>query len=96
MELLRVKVKKEISRNALEKQIAEAIDIAERTCGKAKVRIHAAYLAAHNVAIIDISKDVGEFIAERFIELLTELYGETSFETEKIRNESNLGIKENL
>jgi len=96
MQVCRFKLNKNVSREQIEEKIAFAVISAECTFGQAKVRLHAAYLAADNKVVIDVSSPVGEHIAEVFTGLLIKEYGEHSFTVERVRHESSPGIKENL
>lgn len=96
MQVCRFKFNKDISRKQIEEHIAFAVISAECTFGQAKVRLHAAYLAADNKVVIDVSSSVGEHIAEVFTGLLIKNYGEQSFEVERVRNESHSGAEKNL
>lgn len=66
----------------LEDVVACAILNAERTFGKAKVRVYASYTVAENPprCLIDISSEVGRFTAETFVEMVIRFVGEKNFE----------------
>jgi len=76
--------KKEVTRKFIEEQVAFAILSAECTFGQAKVRLSAAYLAADNKVVIDVSSKVGEHIAEVFTGLMIKFFGEQGFTVERI------------
>lgn len=77
--------KKEVSREFIEGQIAFAILSAECTFGQAKVRLNAAYLAADNKVVIDVTSKIGEHIAEVFTGLMIKFLGEQGFTVERIK-----------
>lgn len=86
----RFKFHEDIGKAVIEEQILRAIETAEYTFGQAKVRLHAAYLAAKNKVVIDTSSDVGEYIAQIFIGLMTTKLGEDKFTVERIRRKEDL------
>ncbi len=86
----RLKFCEDIGKDAIEEQIVRAIETAEYTFGQAKVRLHAAYLAAKNKVVIDTSSEVGEYIAQIFIGLMTTKLGEDKFTVERIRKGDKL------
>ncbi len=96
MNVCRFKINAKVSKADIEEKITFAIVSAECTFGKAKVRLNAAYLAADNKVVIDVTSLVGEHIAEIFTGLLIKDFGERSFTVERVRDESHQGIKANL
>ena len=68
-----------ISKELIEEQIALAVITAECLFGPAKVRLHAGYLAADGKAVIDVSGEVGEHIAQVFTGLMIKQLGEDAF-----------------
>jgi len=84
-DVCKFKFQESIGKEAIEEQIARAIKTAEYTFGQAKVRLHAGYLATNNKAVIDVSSEVGEYIAQIFIGLMTDRLGEDKFTMERIR-----------
>jgi len=76
-----------IKEDAIEERIALAIITAECTFGQAKVRLNASYLASGNKAVIDVSSEVGEHIAQVFTGLMTRQYGEDKFTVKRIKGE---------
>ena len=74
-----------ISKEFIESQMAIAITTAECTFGPARVRLGAGYLAAKGKAIIDVSNEVGEHIAQVFTGLMSRHVGEHNFKIEKIK-----------
>jgi hypothetical protein len=84
-QLLRFKFKKSVTKKLIEGQIAIAILTAEATFAQAKVRLHAGYVVSKNKAVIDVSSDVGEHIAQVFTGLMTRLVGETNFTVNKVK-----------
>jgi len=84
-DVCKFKFQDEIGKEAIEDEMARAIKTAEYTFGQAKVRLHAGYLATNNKAVIDVSSEVGEYIAQIFIGLMTDRLGEDKFTMERIR-----------
>jgi len=68
-----------ISKEAIEERITLAIVTAECVYGPAKVRLHAGYSAADGKAVIDVSGEVGEHIAQVFTGLMIKHLGEDAF-----------------
>jgi len=89
-DVCKFKFHEKVGKKAIEKQIARAIETAEYTFGPAKVRLHAGYLATDDKAAIDASSDVGEYIAQIFIGLMTRKLGEDKFTVERIRRKEDL------
>ena len=89
-DVCKFKFNESIGKKVIEKQIARAIETAEYTFGQAKVRLHAGYLATNDKAVIDASSDVGEYIAQIFIGLMTRKLGEDKFTVERIRRSEEL------
>ena len=83
--ICRFEFDKSVSKQDIEEKIALAIITAECTFGKPKVRLHAAYLASDNKAVIDVSSRVGEHIAEVFTGLMSREIGEDTFSVERMR-----------
>jgi len=96
MQVCRFKLNKKLHREQVEEKIAFAVISAECTFGQAKVRLNAAYVAADNKVVIDVSSPVGEHIAEVFTGLLIKEYGEQSFTVERVRDEGHSRTKETL
>ena len=88
MQVCRFKMKKHVSRDELEKIITFAIISAECTYGQARVRLNASYLAIDSKAVIDVSSEVGEHIAQIFTGLLIREIGEEEFTVERITKDS--------
>lgn len=84
-DICKFKFQEKIGKKAIEKQIARAIETAEYTFGPAKVRLHASYLATDDKVAIVTSSEVGEYIAQIFIGLMTRQLGEDKFTVERIR-----------
>lgn len=89
-DVCKFKFRENVGRKTIEKQIARAIETAEYTFGQAKVRLHAGYMATNNKAVIDASSEVGEYIAQIFIGLMTRKFGEDKFTVERIRGKDDL------
>jgi len=89
-DVCKFKFHEKISKKTIEKEIARAIETAEYTFGQAKVRLHAAYLATNSKVVVDASSDVGEYIAQIFIGLMTRKLGEDKFTVERIRKKDEL------
>lgn len=90
-EICKFTFKKEVGQEFIEGQIAFAILSAECTFGQAKVRLNAAYLAADNKVVIDVSNKVGEHIAEIFTGLMIKFIGEKEFTVERIKGGKHEG-----
>lgn len=75
-----------VSKQFVEDKIACSIFVAEYAFGKASVRIDAAYTVADNPprCLIDVSSDVGRYIAEDLADTMIKLKGERSFEIFKV------------
>ncbi len=86
-EICRFKFKEGVTKEAIEEQIALAIITAECTFGQPRVRLHASYLAADAKAVIDVSSDVGEHIAQVFTGLMMRKVGEENFTVERIKKQ---------
>ena len=84
-EVCRFKFMDGISKEMIEEQITAAIISAECTFGQARVRLHASYAASDGKAVIDVSSDVGEHIAQVFTGLMTRQIGEKNFTVEWIK-----------
>jgi len=84
-EVCRFKFKDGISKVMIEEQIALAVITAECTFSQARVRLHASYAASDGKAVIDVSSDVGEHIAQVFTGLMIRKLGEENFSVERIR-----------
>jgi len=89
-DVCKFKFNEKVSKKTIEKEITRAIETAEYTFGQAKVRLHAGYLATNSKVVIDASSDVGEYIAQIFIGLMTRKLGEDKFTVERIRKKDEL------
>ncbi|HAH21651.1 MAG: hypothetical protein A2Y00_05390 [Omnitrophica WOR_2 bacterium GWF2_43_52] len=89
-DVCKFKFLEKVGKKTIEKEIARAIETAEYTFGQAKVRLHAGYLATNDKAVIDASSEVGEYIAQIFIGLMTRKLGEDKFTVERIRRSDEL------
>ena len=87
-EICRFKFKEGVTKETIEEQIALGIITAECTFGQPRVRLHASYLAVDGKAVIDVSSDVGEHIAQVFTGLMIRTVGEKGFTVERIRKEN--------
>lgn len=78
--------RKDVSKEFVENSINCAIFLAEFTFGKARVRLDAAYTVVNDPArcLIDVSTEVGRFIAEEVADTMIKLRGERSFEIFKV------------
>lgn len=83
-EICRFKFKEGVTKEKIEEQIALGIITAECTFGQARVRLHASYAAANGKAVIDVSDEVGEHIAQVFTGLMIRTVGEKGFTVERI------------
>ncbi len=86
-EICRFKFKEGVTKEAIEEQIALGIITAECTFGKARVRLHAGYAVSDGKAVIDVSDEVGEHIAQVFTGLMIRTVGEENFTVERIRKQ---------
>jgi len=86
--LCRFEFDKTLTKKEIEENMALAIITAECVFGKPKVRLNAAYLASKSKAVIDVSSDVGEHIAQVFTGLISRQVGEENFTVERIRNKN--------
>ena len=86
-QICRFKFKEGVTKGLIEEQIALAIITAECTFGQAMVRLHAGYAAIDAKAVIDVSSDVGEHIAQVFTGLMIRKVGEENFTVERIRKD---------
>ncbi|MDD5108316.1 MAG: hypothetical protein PHC29_02220 [Candidatus Omnitrophica bacterium] len=84
-DICKFKFQEKIGKKAIEKEIARAIETAEYNFGQARVRLHTSYLATNDKIAIDTSSDVGEYIAQIFIGIMTRKLGEDKFTVERIR-----------
>lgn len=89
-EICKFSFKQHISKKILEEHITLAIVTAECVFSQAKVRLHAGYTATDDKAVIDVSSDVGEYIAQVFTGLMIKHLGEDSFKVERISPEEKL------
>jgi hypothetical protein len=88
-----------VGREVVEAQLALAIIAAECTFGQPKVRINAAYCVSPASkaaqgnrklqAVIDISTEVGEHIAQVFTGLMIRQLGEDNFVVERVTKEGD-------
>jgi len=85
----RFEFKKEMDREEVEVRVALAILAAERVFGKPKVRISAGYLISEDgsQAVVDVSTQVGEFVAEIFTGMLIKRLGDTGFVVDRAYGE---------
>jgi len=76
-------------RETMEANLALAIIAAECTFGKPRVRIAAAYSIAKEKPLlaIDVSTEVGEYIAQLFTGLMMRHVDEEAFSVDRITNE---------
>ena len=76
----------DVSKEFVEDSITCAIFLAEYAFGKATVRLDAAYAVADDPprCLIDVSSEVGRYIAEELADTMMKLKGERSFEIFKV------------
>jgi hypothetical protein len=95
----RFKFPEGLDKDTIEAQMALAIVAAECVFGQAKVRISAGYcITSHSQAedseryqvAIDVSTDVGEFIAQVFTGLVIRQLGEDKFTVDRVGSEEQL------
>ena len=79
------KFKNGISRRLIHSQIKVAMAAAKCIFGSAKVRFNAGHVVSKNQAIIDVSSDVGKYLAEEFKVLMTMQVGKDEFTVEKVK-----------
>jgi len=84
-EVCRFEFAEGISKGLIEEQIAAAILSAECIFGQACVRLHAGYAVSDGKAVIDVSSNVGEYVAQVFTGLMTRQIGEKNFTVEWIK-----------
>lgn len=92
-DICRFKFKEGISSELIESKIALAILAAEGVFGQAKVRLNAAYIVSKNKAVIDVSNEVGEQIAQVFTRFISEEVGEKKFIVDRIKSKDLGGIE---
>ena len=68
----------------LERQIALAIVVAECVYGTARVRLEVSYLLENDRLVIDVSNEVGSYVAQIFTGLISRQLGEDSFTVERV------------
>ncbi len=85
-DVCRFEFEEKVSKKFIESQISLAIITAECTFGQARVRLSAAYLVSKGKAVIDVSNEVGEQIAQVFIGLMTRAVGEKKFTVNRVKN----------
>ncbi|MFC1799403.1 hypothetical protein ACFL2Z_00615 [Candidatus Eisenbacteria bacterium] len=85
-QVCRFKFSDNLTKGDIETQLALAITAAECTYGRARVRISAAYFIAKDrpAVVVDVSTEVGEYIAQAFTELMTRLISEENFTVERV------------
>jgi hypothetical protein len=83
-EICKFEFKRGISKSLIEEQLAFAIIAAECTFGQAKVRLYASYAASEGNLVIDVSSDIGGYIAQVFTGLAIRKIGEKRFTVERI------------
>jgi hypothetical protein len=86
----RFKFPEDVSAEAIEAQLTLAIVAAECAYGQAKVRINAAYCISRDKAqaIIDVSTNVGEHIAQVFTGLMIRQLGEQRFTVQRVEGKA--------
>jgi hypothetical protein len=68
----------------LERQIALAIVVAECVFGTARVRLDVSYLLERDRLVIDVSNEIGAYVAQVFTGLISRQLGEDSFTVERV------------
>ena len=78
-----------INRSGIEGQLAQAIISAECLFGQARARLDAAYVMSSDGRrlVLDVSNEVGEYIARLFTGLLIRELGEEGFSVERTQGE---------
>lgn len=77
------------SSEAVEGQLALAIAVAECMFGQARVRLDAAYLMDSDgrQLVLDVSTEVGRWVAQAYTGLLIRELGEERFSVERVNSE---------
>lgn len=87
-DVCRFEFEKKLSKKFIESQISLAIITAECTFGQPRVRLSAAYLVSKDKAVIDVSNEVGEHIAQVFIGLMSRAIGENKFTVNRVKDKA--------
>lgn len=75
-----------VSREAIEGQLSLAVLVAECVFGQARVRLNVSYLTSDDsrCLAVDVSHEVGAYIAQVFTGLLIRYVGEERFGVERV------------
>jgi len=79
----RFRFHKVVAPEQLERQIALAIVVAECVYGTARVRLDVSYLLEDDHLVIDVSNEVGSYVAQIFTGLISRQLGEEGFTVER-------------
>ena len=85
---LRFRFKDGINKKLIDSQMAIAVVTAECLFGEAKVRLNAGCIISKDKAVIDVSNEVGKYIAQVFTGLMTRQIGEDKFTVDKIKTKA--------
>ena len=87
--ICRFRFRPEIDREIIEAQLALAIVVAECMHGPARVRLGTGYLLSDDARrlVMDVSHEVGEYVAQLLIGLLIREIGEDEFSVERLQRE---------
>ena len=74
-----------VSKKLIQSQMKVAMAMAKCIFGSAKVKFNAGYVVSKNQAIIDVSSDVGKYLAEEFKVLMSMQVGKDEFSVQRIK-----------
>jgi hypothetical protein len=97
-EVCRFELTENVHRETIETQLALAIVSAECAFGQPQVRISAGYFISkdNSRVVIDISTEVGEYIARLFTGLMTRAIGEDKFSVDRIGGSGEMNIRSTI
>lgn len=84
----RFEFEKGVKPKLIEDKVDLAIRTAEHAFGETKVRLSVAYLVKKNKAIIDVSNEIGKYVARVFTGFMTESVGEDKFTVDCIKTKN--------
>ena len=88
LEVYRFQFDHVVSEEIIDEQITEAVLAVESIYGKAKVRLETALIVSKNRAVIEVSTEVGQRLAQIFTGFMTHKVGENSFTVEHLKNKT--------
>ena len=77
----------DIESHLIESEIVQAILTTEDIFGEPKVRLSASYLVSRNKAVIDVTDEVGEHIAQVFTGRMNRKVGHNRFTVDRINSD---------